>query len=234
MSFDWTRHAIRRFAPAAAFVVASTLAGCASAPQEPAADERYSPVSPSVYAPAAEPGTIYRSGGLSLFMDLRAHDVGDILTVRLIERTNAAKESSASSAKSTEVDTGFPILGGRPVTRNGTPILNNEISSERSFSGQADASQSNRLDGSVAVTVAERLPNGNLLVRGEKWITLNNGEELIRFSGIVRPVDIGPDNTIPSTKVADAKIVYSGKGTLADASRAGWLSRFFNSPWFPL
>src|SRR5690606_14005826 len=174
----------------------AVLAGCASAPHEPAEDPRYEPASPAARAPAAAPGTIYRGGGLHLFMDLRAHDVGDVLTVRLVERTNASKESSASSAKSTEVDTGFPIFGGRPVTRNGTPILNNEISSERSFSGQADASQSNRLDGSVAVTVAERLPNGNLLVRGEKWITLNNGEELIRFSGIVRPVDIGPDNTI--------------------------------------
>ena len=223
---------MHRILIAAAAVTA--LAGCASAPQAPAEDPRYAPTEPAAYAPSAAPGTIYRPGGLHLFMDLRAHDVGDILTVRLIERTNASKESSASSAKSTEVDTGFPIFGGRPITWNGTPILNNEISAERSFNGQADASQSNRLDGSVAVTVAERLPNGNLLVRGEKWITLNNGEELIRFSGIVRPVDIGPDNTIPSTKVADAKIVYSGKGTLADSSRAGWLSRFFNSPWFPL
>jgi flagellar L-ring protein precursor FlgH len=195
---------------------------------------RFAPAEASAYAPAVASGTIYRPGGLHLFMDLRAHDVGDILTVRLIERTNASKESSASSAKSTAVDTGFPIIAGRPVTSNGTPILNNEIAAERSFSGEADASQSNRLDGSVAVTVAERLPNGNLFVRGEKWITLNNGEELIRFSGIVRPVDIGPDNAIPSTKVADAKIVYSGKGMLADSSRAGWLSRFFNSPWFPL
>ena len=215
-------------------VLACSVAACASAPHQPLADARYAPTEPAAYWPTAAPGTIYRPGGLHLFMDLRAHDVGDILTVRLVERTNATKESSASSAKSTDVDTGFPIFGGRPITSNGTPILNSEISAERSFSGQADASQSNRLDGSVSVTVAERLRNGNLLVRGEKWITLNNGEELIRFEGLVRPVDIGPDNTIPSTKVADAKIVYSGKGMLADSSRAGWLARFFNSPWFPL
>ena len=83
------------------------------------------------------------------------------------------------------------------------------------------------------MTVAERLPNGNLLVRGEKRITINQGQEFIRVQGIVRPVDIGPANTVPSTKIADATITYTGKGTLADSNRQGWLSRFFNSPWFP-
>src|SRR5690606_10684223 len=139
------RPTMHRILIAAAAVTA--LAGCAPAPQAPAEDPRHAPTEPAAYAPSAAPGPIYRPGGLHLLLDLRPHDVGGILTVRRIERTNASKESSASSAKSTEVDTGFPIFGGRPVTRNGTPILNNEISSERSFSGQADASQSNRLDG---------------------------------------------------------------------------------------
>lgn len=198
---------------------------------------------PTAYAPAhaaltaqAEPlpGTIFRDGsGVDLFMDLRARAVGDILTVRLVERTNASKESSTSTARGASVDTGFPVIAGRPVTVNGTQVFNNELASDSSFSGQADASQSNSLDGNITVTVTQRLPNGNLHVRGEKWITLNQGEELIRVEGIVRPVDIGPDNTIDSTKVADARITYSGKGTLADANRPGWLSRFFNSPWFP-
>jgi flagellar L-ring protein precursor FlgH len=151
----------------------------------------------------------------------------------LVERTNASKESSTSTAKGSSVDTGLPVFAGRPITSNGTAILNSEFGSDSSFDGQADSSQSNRLDGSITVTVAERLPNGNLLVRGEKLITINQGEEFIRVQGIVRPVDIGPQNTVASTKVADAKITYSGKGTLADTNRPGWLSRFFNSPWFP-
>ena len=79
----------------------------------------------------------------------------------------------------------------------------------------------------------ERLANGNLVVSGEKWITINRGEELIRVTGIVRPVDIRPDNSIDSTQVANAKIEYRGVGTLADSNRPGWLTRFFNSPWFP-
>jgi flagellar L-ring protein precursor FlgH len=70
-------------------------------------------------------------------------------------------------------------------------------------------------------------------VRGEKWITLNQGEEYIQVQGVVRPVDIGPNNTIASTKIADARIAYSGKGTLADSNSRGWLAKFFDSPWFP-
>jgi len=213
------------------------LQACAQNPQQPAdAGGAYRTALPSAAyaAPAPAPGTIYNpAGSFDLFMDLRARAVGDILTVMLVERTNASKESSTSTAKGTSIDTGMPIFAGRPITAGGTPIFNNELSSDTSFDGQADSSQSNRLDGSITVTVAERLPNGNLLVRGEKLITINHGEEFIRLEGIIRPVDIGPQNTVPSTKVADAQISYSGKGALADSNRPGWLGRFFNSPWFP-
>ena len=215
--------------------VAALAAGCASAPPSPYSQSAAAPeaVWPSTAYAEREPGTIYGASNFDLFMDLRARGVGDILTIALVERTNATKASSTTTSKSAEVNTGMPIFGGRPSTSNGRPILNNEISRARSTAGQADASQSNRLDGNITVTVTDRLPNGYLLVRGEKWLTLNQGEELIRLQGVVRPVDIRPDNTIPSSKVADARIVYSGKGTLADSNRAGWLSRFFNSPWFP-
>lgn len=214
------------------------LQACAYAPRVPSVEaDRSSGVSPSAAAyiqPAPDPGTIYNTAsGFDLFMDLRARAVGDILTILLVERTDASKEASTSTAKGTNVDTGFPIFGGKPITHNGTEILNNELASDSSFGGQADSSQSNRLDGSITVTVADRLPNGNLLVRGEKRITINQGEEFIQLEGIVRPVDIGPANTVASTKVADARITYSGKGALADANRPGWLARFFNSPWFP-
>ena len=98
---------------------------------------------------------------------------------------------------------------------------------------RATARKSNRVDGNIAVTVYRRLPNGNLLVRGEKWITVNQGREYLRVAGIVRPTDIGTDNSVPSFKLADAQIEYSGRGALADANKPGWLSRFFNSPLFP-
>jgi len=223
------------FKRSATIVAVLVLTACAHAP---AADtesrSEFRGASMAYAPPPPPPGAIYNTAGsFDLFMDLRARSVGDTLTVMLVERTDASKESSTSTARGSSVDTGLPTFAGRPITSGGTPILNNEMSSDTSFDGQADSSQSNRLDGSITVTVAERLANGNLLVRGEKRITINQGEEFIRLEGIVRPVDIGPANTVPSTKVADAAITYSGRGNLQATNRPGWLTRFFNSPWFP-
>jgi flagellar L-ring protein precursor FlgH len=220
----------------ALIVAALALQACAHAPDSAEAESRseFRSAAMAYAPPPAAPGSIYNSaGGYDLFTDLRARSVGDILTILLVERTDASKESSTSTARGSSVDTGLPTFAGRPITSGGTPILNNEMSSDTSFDGAADSSQSNRLDGSITVSVAERLPNGNLLVRGEKLITINQGEEFIRLEGIIRPVDIGPENTVESTKVADAAITYSGRGTLQATNRPGWLTRFFNSPFFP-
>jgi len=214
------------------------LQGCAHAGRraseaEDARDPRYAPPTETYQTPPPELGTIYNpASGFGLFMDLRARAVGDILQVLLVEKTDASKESSTATAKTGKVAADAPTIAGRGITHKGSP-LTSEISGDRSFDGKSDSSQSNKLEGSITVTVAERLPNGNLLVRGEKRITINQGQEFIRVQGIVRPVDIGPANTVPSTKIADATITYTGKGTLADSNRQGWLSRFFNSPWFP-
>jgi len=122
---------------------------------------------------------------------------------------------------------------GRPVTMNGTPILEGSIGNESKFSGNGAAAQSNKLDGNISVTVAKRFPNGNLLVRGQKWIAINTGREFVRLQGIVRPSDIAPDNSVVSYKVADAYIAYGGQGTIANANKPGLLYRFFNSPYTP-
>jgi flagellar L-ring protein precursor FlgH len=224
------------FKRGALIVAALVLQGCAHAPDSAETESRseFRSAAMAYAPPPAAPGTIYNTaGGYDLFTDLRARSVGDILTILLIERTDASKESSTSTARGSSVDTGLPTFAGRPITSGGTPILNNEMSSDTTFDGAADSSQSNRLDGSITVTVAERLPNGNLLVRGEKLITINQGEEFIRLEGIIRPVDIGPANTVESMKVADAAITYSGRGNLQATNRPGWLTRFFNSPYFP-
>ena len=127
---------------------------------------------------------------------------------------------------------GNPTLLGNTVGFKGLD-LGVSVSGNRGFDGSADANQSNSLTGSITVTVAEVLPNGILAVRGEKWITLNQGDELIRISGLVRADDIGPDNTVLSTRVADARITYSGNGAFANASQPGWLNQFFLSPLWP-
>jgi flagellar L-ring protein precursor FlgH len=216
--------------------VAALVGACATARVEPdpTANIDFHPVYASNGLQAVSSGAVFNpAGSYDLFMDMRARAVGDILTIALIEKTNAQKEQSTSTAKKSKTDTGTPIIAGGPVTWNGKQILNNSIAGDRAFDGKADSSQSNSLIGNITVSVADRLPNGNLLVRGEKLININQGEEYIRLQGIVRPVDIGPDNTVASTKVADAKISYSARGALADSNRQGWLSRFFNSPIFP-
>lgn len=193
---------------------------------------------PSAPPPQPVGGGVGTDGGLymidnnlALFSDVKARRVGDTITILLNERMQASKSASTDASKDTSVDTGAPILLGGSLTHNGKDILSNSWETEQAFSGKGSSSQSNRLDGSITVTVAEVYPNGNLFVRGEKWLTLNQGEEYVQVSGIIRPVDIATDNTLPSFKVADARITYSGNGTVADSNRQGVLAKLFMKFW---
>ena len=183
---------------------------------------------------AAGNGAIYQSGqDVRLFENTVARRVGDTLTIRLVENMDASKSSSTSTKKGTSVEMSGPTIAGRPVTVNGIEVLSAGVDNASSFDGEGSSRQSNSIFGDITVTVAKRWPNGNLFVRGEKWITINQGREFVRVSGIVRAVDIEPDNTVPSTKIADARITYAGRGAIADANAPGLLSRFFNAPWLP-
>lgn len=222
--------------PLARFVatafIALAVGGCASLSHDPGPWEP--PLPETAVAPPYGNGAIYQAGyEVPLFENATARRVGDILTIRLVESTNASKSSSTSTAKSTSVALPGPRIGGRPVTVGGTEILSGSVANDASFDGEGSSRQSNRLNGDITVTIAQRLPNGTLLVRGEKWITINQGREFVRLSGLVRQIDIEPDNTVPSSKVANASITYAGKGALADANAPGWLARFFMSPKMP-
>ena len=184
--------------------------------------------------PATTPGAIYAQGTeMSLWQNVTARNVGDTLTIRLEENTSAEKTASTTANKSSQADLTGPTIVGRPVTVNGVPVLEASMDNESSFAGNGASKQSNALDGAISVTVARRFANGNLLVRGQKWITINTGREFVRVEGIVRPSDIAPDNSVVSWKIADAFISYGGQGTVANASKPGWLYRFFNSPHTP-
>jgi flagellar L-ring protein precursor FlgH len=179
-------------------------------------------------------GAIYQAGyDVPLFENAIAHRVGDTVTVVLSESTAAQKSSTTSTSKDTSVDIPAPLFGGSPLAIGGNDI-SASMENSRSFEGTGEASLSNRLQGNITVTVARRLANGNLVIRGQKWIEINQGREFVRIQGVIRPVDILPDNTIPSFKVADASIAYGARGALNDANRPGLLSRFFNSIWNPL
>lgn len=225
-----SRNSTLRLAFAAAIL--NLIGGCSMIPKY---DESYAP------PPPAEPpqqasidGAIYQSGReVRLFEDLKARRVGDILTVRLVERTTASKNSATAVTKATDVTLANPTVLGRPVTKDGVPLFDGSLNGDSEFEGTGQSSQSNSLIGDITVTVIERLPNNNLRIRGEKWVHLNQGKEFIRLSGIIRPYDIETDNSVPSNKVADARIAYSSRGVMADANRMGIIARFFNSILHP-
>jgi flagellar L-ring protein precursor FlgH len=210
------------------------MSGCASnSPREERAT--YAPTFPvAAQMPQDNSGSIYKVGfGVRLFEDTKAKRVGDLLTVVLSESTKAKKAASTSTTKDQNIGFNTPTIFGSPVQHNGKEILNVDVGMGSDFTGDGASSQSNSLSGSITVFVAQVLPNGNLVVRGEKKLTLNQGDEYIRITGIIRPMDVNPDNTVPSTKVANAEIIYSGDGAISDANSMGWLARFFNGPLWP-
>jgi flagellar L-ring protein precursor FlgH len=194
----------------------------------------YAPVEPIVPPPVVNnSGSIYTAGyARPWFEDIKARQVGDLLTVILDEQTDASKTASTEISKDNSTDISAPKILGKDVSIGGDP-LSTGLESSNDFTGEADSSQSNNLQGSITVTVAQVLPNGNLVIQGEKWIAINQGDEYVRLRGIVRPVDIGPTNTVLSTQVANARITYKGKGATADSNAIGWLARFFISPLWP-
>ena len=167
--------------------------------------------------------------GMALFQDRRAFRIGDILTVQLDEQTRSSKKAGTSFGKSSSINMPAPTLGGKVYNEASIGV-----DAERDFAGSSSSSQQNSLSGNITVMVTEVLPNGVLRVRGEKWLKLNQGNEFIRLSGLVRVDDIDGGNRVPSQRLGDARITYSGRGALASANEAGWLSRFLNSSWFPI
>lgn len=182
------------------------------------------PVSPAAAAPAN--GSIFQpaDGYAALHEGTRARRVGDPLTIVLVERTSASKSAGS------QLDSG----GGFSLTPPSTGALSlfkesdASVSGKRNFKGAGTADQSNALSGEITVTVAAVYPNGTMLVQGQKRVTLNRGDEFIQIKGVVRATDIDANNRIASTRVADARIAYTGKGDVARASRQGWLGRFFS------
>jgi flagellar L-ring protein precursor FlgH len=172
---------------------------------------------------AAQPGYVHRP----LFEDRRARSVGDILTISISETTSASKKSSSTAGRTGSTNASVTGLAGLP----GKSLLGSNVaaSSASAFEGKGDSASNNVFTGTVTVTVIEVLPNGNLLVSGEKQLGINQGSEFVRFSGIVNPASVSASNTVSSTQVADARIEYRGNGYIDEAQTMGWLGRFFMS-----
>ncbi len=209
-----------------ALVLSAALAGCATPPtnvHQPMS-ARPAPVAPIV----TTPGSIYASANNTTLFELkRARNVGDVLTILISEKTNATKKANSSANRAQTNDFGVTSLFGLP----GKSFLGSSLSdsSTHKFEGKGESNADNTFTGTITVTVIEVLPNGNLLVSGEKQIGLNQDTQFIRLSGVVDPSHIGFGNTLASAEVADARIEYRGTGTVDSAQVMGWLSRFFLS-----
>ncbi len=221
----------------ATFVLIALLSGCSGL----APHYDFKPVMPQVM-PLADPtdpgprnsGTIYQAGtDMRLFEDRTARRIGDSVVIRLIEKTAATKSATTSVDKSSEIDIQNPTLFGVPFTA-GAVTLENTANGERKLGGEGSSDQSNSLTGNISAVVVAVYPNGNLAIRGRE----NADPQSRRGGGANFRESSGPrislaDNSILSSRVADAKITYAGNGTLADANTVGWLGRFFLSPLWP-
>jgi flagellar L-ring protein precursor FlgH len=220
-------HALR-----AALAGAAALALAACAPDAMRRVEVTHPMSvrpamPATVPPQANRGAIYQPASYHpLFEDYRARNVGDVLTININEKVSASKTASSTANRTGDMDFVVPDfqIGGRGIKGG-----NIAATSKNDFEGKGDSAANNVFTGAITVTVIEVLPNGNLLVAGEKQIGINQGSEFVRLSGIVDPRFVLPGNVVSSTQVADARLEYRGAGYIDEAQTMGWLSRAFMS-----
>ncbi|KOE82024.1 flagellar L-ring protein FlgH [Vibrio alginolyticus] len=195
-----------------------------------AGDPAWAPIHPKQKPEhyAAETGSLFNLQHInSLYDDSKPRGIGDIITVNLDESTKAAKSADADLSKSNDSSMDPLAVGGKDLTI-GDYNFSYALKNDNNFNGSSAANQSNSISGSITVEVIEVLANGNLVIRGEKWLTLNTGDEYVRLSGTIRPDDIDFDNTIASTRISNARIQYAGTGTNQDMQEPGFLARFFN------
>ena len=201
------------------------LGGCAQLPRPSVVGEQESVEIPQP-PPALSNGSIYQAGRgqKPLFEDRRPRTVGDVLTVMVNEQVSASKSSQSNADRS-----GSASFAPTAVPK-GLEDLSDygfDLTGQNDFEGGGGSQAENTFTGTITVTVLEVLTNGNLRVRGEKQILINQGTEFIRFAGVVDPLEISDSNTVPSTQVADARIEYVGDGYINEAQHMGWLQRFF-------
>jgi len=203
------------------------LAAASPALARPQPKPGFEPALPAAHnTPRAADGGIFNAsaGYSALIVGTRARRLGDPVTVLLLESITTSK----STASRTQRNGGFSIT---PPTEGPLSSIDPgalKASGQSSFNGQGNAGQTSAIQGELSVTITEVRTNGTALLRGEKRMLLSQGDEWIQFSGIVRLADIDEANRVISTRIADARIEYSGKGSIQRASREGWLLRFFN------
>lgn len=219
----------KRLLLAVAAGVAVLISGCALVPPEPVVTGPLTAPPPPPMAVTAEPnGAIYQPtayGNYPLFEDRRPRNVGDIVTVLIQEKTNAAKNVQTSTQR--DGSAGFGVETMPPILPS--PIGTNtfDMSGSNDAQGKGSTRADNTFSGTLTTTVIGVLPNGNLQIAGDKQMAINRGSEHIRFSGVVDPRSITGSGTVLSTQVADARIEFRSQGVMDEVQTMGWLQRFF-------
>ncbi|MBO9650948.1 MAG: flagellar basal body L-ring protein FlgH [Variovorax sp.] len=227
-----TLHAFRIASPwrmALASVALVLFAGCAQIPRDPLVHQPMTARADDInqLPSRSRTGAIFQDNGrgIALFEDRRPRSIGDILTIVISEKLNASKNSAANANRNGSMTAAFD-----PIPKVLKGLLNDQdakLSGTSAFTGKGGANATNTFNSTITVTVTDVLPNGNLLVSGEKQMGINQGTEFIRFSGVVNPRTVTGVNTVLSTQVADARIEYTAKGYIDEAQNMGWLQRFF-------
>lgn len=219
-------------------IVSGLVTGCEAIHRPaPGTDPEYA----ATYPVTPDPNTLRRANGaiyssetvLPLFETPRARHVGDLLTVYLVENTNATQNQTTVQKKNDTAKSVNAVFAGRPISFGSGYSADFDLSNQRTFDGEVATVQNNKLAGNISVTIAKVLANGNFVVQGEKWVRINQAREFVRLSGIVRPQDIKPDNTVSSDRVANARISYGGVGQANNTNVQGWFSRILWSPLYP-
>jgi flagellar L-ring protein precursor FlgH len=172
--------------------------------------------------PPKSTGSIYQSGyEIALYRDRIPSHRGDILTVKLEEQTQGEKKARLKANKEGDYAYKLPGLEKGKITGHIA-----DFTSMTDFNGGGESNQQNKLHGTISVTVTRVLSNGNLMIQGESWLTINQGREYVRLTGIVRPYDVDSKNVISSQRIANARITYSGNGQVANAANSGLFTQF--------
>jgi flagellar L-ring protein precursor FlgH len=219
-----------------AWVCISFFAGC-----EPRHIKPYTPrhrqYDPGEYAKdqheSAAPGSFWNAATPSLFEDLRASRIGDILIVIIDEQSKGEGDATTSLSKKSGMDVGITsflglVAGIQRRYPDVDPSALIKLASSSDFSGEGATSRTGKLEGRLAVRVRQVLPNGDLFIEGHKVILLNEEELHFYVSGVVRQSDVSPDNSLLSSLIADAQVEFSGRGVVADQQKPGWLHRLLN------
>ncbi len=214
--------------------LALLLCACANMPDHMAGDRLKPlpvPAMPEAMNAHAANGSIWQPGtNVTLFEDTRAHRVGDLITVLIQENANATKSTNTTINKSDSVSAGLTsFFGVAPTLGAYNPSIG--ATSAQKFGGNGATAQSNTFTTILQATVVQVMSNGNLEISGQKEVMLNGGHEFVRVVGVVRSADVSPQNTVSSTQIANARVEYSGNGSVYEAAKVPWLTSFFLSLW---